>query len=245
MRNVWIKSLGLFLAVLLLFPVSLSAQRSSSSNYSVDQTFFGSGGELNACSGSYCSKQSAGELGVGRTASGNYSALAGFNTTDEPFIEFVVTSANIDLGYLDTAQTKTATGNFYVRAWQSGGYTVRTESDPPTNASGGHQLTPLAAAAASSTGTEQFGMNLVANTVPTTFGANPQQVPDGTFSFGQVLGGYNTANQYKYVKGDSIAESTESSSVTIYTASYIFNIDNTTPSGLYTFNHVIVATGAY
>jgi hypothetical protein len=234
------------IGLLMLTPLSAAAQSSSSSSYRVDQTFFGSGGELNACSGSYCAKQTAGELGVGNTCSTGYCAYAGFNTTDDPFIEFVVTGSNIDLNYLDTTAAKTANGTFSVRAWESGGYVVRTEADPPTNTGpGAQQLTPLAGQTGSSPGNEQFGINLVANTSPTTFGTNPQQIPDATFSFGQVATGYDTPNLFKYAKGDIIAQSLKSSSVTIYTISYLFNINTSTPSGQYTFRHTLVATGTY
>jgi hypothetical protein len=240
--------LAIIFIALLLVPAPALAQSSSSSNYRVDQTFFGSGGELNACStgpAGYCSKQTAGELGIGNTSSAHYQIYAGFNTTDDPYIEFVVTGSNIDLGYLDTSAVKTANGAFYVRAWQAGGYVVRTEADPPTNPSGGHQLTPLSSPTASSAGTEQFGMNLVANTSPATFGTDPQQVPDNTFSFGTAAAGYNTTNQYKYAKGDIVAQATKSTSVTIYTVSYIFNINDATPAGQYNFAHNLVATGTY
>lgn len=231
-------------AILLLFVPSMAyADTSSSTNYRVEQTFFGSGGELNSCSTQYCSKQTLGELAAGETNSLNYRAYAGFNTTDEPYIEFMVTAANIDLGYLDDTVAKTANGTFYVRAWQAGGYAVRTVADPPQN--GADQLNPLATPTASAFGTEQFGINLVANTSPIVFGAVPQQVPDNTFSFGVASAGYNTADQYQYNKGDIIAQSSSSSSVTIYTLSYIFNISDTTPAGQYVFNHVIVATGTY
>lgn len=230
--------------VLLLAPAAVFADTSSSTNYRVEQTFFGSGGELDASSPNYRSKQTLGELGVGNTASANFQAYAGFNTTDDPFIEFVVTGANIDLGYLSTSSATTGAGTFYVRAWQAGGYAVRTESDPPTNAQGGHQITPLGSPAASSPGTEQFGINVVDNSSPNV-GADPQQVPDATFSFGQAATGYGTANQFKYVEGDIIAQSLKSTSVTIYTISYLFNITEVTPSGLYTFNHILVATGTY
>lgn len=232
-------------AIVLLWPVVASAQSSSSTNYRVDQTFFGTGGELDASSASYRAKQTAGELGVGRTSSASYLAQAGFNTTDDPFIELSVTQDNIDLGVLDTAAASTATGTFQVRAWQAGGYSVVTASDPPSNPSGGHQLTPLSSPTASSPGTEQFGMNLVANTSPATFGAAEQQVPDATFSFGAAATGYDTANQFKYQKGNVIAGSTVNTSVTIYTISYIYNISTATPSGQYTFRHDIVAIGMY
>lgn len=229
-----------------VYAVCANGIQSCSNSYSTDQTFFGSGGELNACSAGgtgYCSKQTAGELAIGNTAGTAYQAYAGFNTTDVPFLEFVVTAANINLGVLNTGTTATANGTFSVRAWQSGGYTVVTTSNPPKN--GSYTMVALASPTASAAGTEQFGINLVANTSPATFGAAPQQLPDSTFSFGTAEPGYNTANLYKYVKNDIIARATKSTSVTTYTVSYIFNINSKTPGGTYTFNHILVATGTY
>lgn len=220
------------------------SQASSSPNYEVDQVYFGTGSQ-DASSSNYQSQATVGDLGIGFTSSANYGAYAGFNTTDEPYLEFVVTGNNIDLDYLETTQTKTANGTFYVRAWQASGYSITTESSPPENSNQTHSLSPMAIAGGPVTGTEQFGINLVANTVPTSFGADPQQVPDNTFSFGQVASGYDTANNYKYVKGETVAESSQSTSVTIYTMSYIFNIEENTPSGQYTFNHILVATATY
>lgn len=230
------------LALLLAVPLRVFAASSSSPNYRVDQTFFGSGGELDAQSNSYRARQTAGELGVGNTASNSYQAYAGFNTTEDPFIEFVVTGSNIDLGYLSTSQASTATGTFYVRAWQAGSYMVRTESDPPTNTSGGSQISPLAAPATSSPGTEQFGINLRNNANPDV-GADIQQVH--SFSTGAVAAGYNTVDNFKYAKGDVIAQSASSSGTSIYTISYLFNISEITKSGEYRFTHVLVATGTY
>jgi hypothetical protein len=123
--------LSLLMALTLVFvPLKVAAQSSSSPNYRVDQTIFGTGGELDAQSSTYRSRQTAGELTIGQTDSANFRAFAGFNTTDEPYIEFVVTASNIDLGYLATNSVSTANGIFYVRAWQAEGYVVRTESDP-------------------------------------------------------------------------------------------------------------------
>jgi hypothetical protein len=238
--------LSLLMALTLVFvPLKVAAQSSSSPNYRVDQTIFGTGGELDAQSSTYRSRQTAGELTIGQTDSANFRAFAGFNTTDEPYIEFVVTASNIDLGYLATNSVSTANGIFYVRAWQAEGYVVRTESDPPTNSAGsGSTINPLAAPSASSPGTEQFGINLVDNSNP-DIGTNPVQSPDGTFSFGSVSTGYDTINSFKYAKGDPIAQSSESTSVTVYTISYIFNIDDQTEAGEYVFRHTLVATGTY
>lgn len=217
--------------------------QSSSTNYKVEETFFGTGGELDACSSQYCSRQSAGETAVGNTSSTNYQAQAGFNTTDVPFLEFNVTNGAVDLGVLSTSSTATTTGTFSVRAYLASGYVVLNASDPPRN--GAYSINALTTPTAASTGTEQFGINLVANTSPTTLGANPAQAPDATFGFGTAATGYNTANQYKYVKGDTVAQSTKSSGTTNFTVSYIYNISNVTPGGTYTFNHNLVVIATY
>jgi hypothetical protein len=241
-RNKNLRILVIVLATLLI-PARGYADTSSSTNYRVDQTFFGSGGVLEASSANYKSKQTLGEIGIGNTASTNYGAYAGFNTSDAPYIEFVTTWATIDLGNFSSSSATTTNATFYVRAWQAEGYVVRTESNPPTN--GTYTMNALTSQTASSAGTEQFGINLVSNTSPTTFGSAPQQVPDNTFSFGTVAAGYNTTNVYKYVSGDTIAQSTKSSSITIYTVSYLFNISDVTPAGQITFVHNMVATGTY
>lgn len=85
----------------------------------------------------------------------------------------------------------------------------------------------------------------MANTNPSNVGANPVQVPDASFSFGAAATGYNTANQYKYVKGDTIAYSPKSSSITQYTISYMFNAVARTAAGQYIMNHDLVAVGTY
>src|SRR5579862_7352962 len=93
-----IKCLLLTLLCLLLTPAVALAAQSSSSNYQVNEVFFGSGGELNACSSNFCSKQSAGETAVGNTASPNFQAQAGFNTDRTPFIQFNVSAVSINVG---------------------------------------------------------------------------------------------------------------------------------------------------
>lgn len=233
----------------------VTAAQSCSGSYCVDQTVFGSGSELNACSTNYCSKQSAGELTVGNTSSANYQAQAGNNTDRQPYLQLIVNNANLDLGVLTTTTTKTASATFSVKSYLAGGYVVVNASPPPQN--GGNTINALTTPTASSTGTEQFGINLVANSCPTNnptsgpggcsggLGANPVQVPDNTFSYGQVASGYNTPNLFKYVNGDAIASSSKSSGETDYTISYLFNINDITAGGTFTMNHVLVATATF
>ncbi len=238
-------SVVLAICVSVLCPPVL-AQQSSSTHYSVNEVFFGAGGQLNTCSTSYCSKQAIGETGVGAASSTNYKTQAGFNTDRTPSLTFIVTGGSTDLGVLSTGSTTHATATFSVKSYLASGYVVKTAANPPTGSlPTNHQLSALASPTAASAGTEQFGMNLVANTSPATFGANPVQVPSGTFSFGAAAAGYNTTNLYKYVKGDTVAQSTKSSGETDYTISYIFNISNTTPAGQYQFNDVLVATSTF
>lgn len=234
----------LWLVVFGLFPTFASAAPVyCSTGYCFDESFFGTGGELDASSTNYRAKQSAGETGVGNTSSGNFQAQAGFNTTDQPFIEFSVTGSSTDLGVLSTGITAHTTGTFSLRTYLASGYIIQTASDPPKNSN--YFLTPLSTPTASSAGSEQFGINLVHNTSPANFGADPVQSPDNTFSFGTVTSDYNTPNLYKYVKYDTVASSNQSSGTTIYTVSYIYNVTTTTPGGTYSFNHILVATSTY
>ena len=231
------------LTLVLALPLSAMAIQSCSTSFCVNESVFSSGGQLNACSSNFCSKQTAGEQAVGNASSTNFQTQAGFNTDRAPFIEFNVSNTNIDLGSLTTTTTKTATATFSVKAYLSHGYDVTNASDPPTN--GSYTMQPITIPAGSQVGTEQFGINLVANTSPTTFGSYPVHTPDNTFSFGQVSTDYVTPDFYKYNKGDIIAFSNASSSATNYTISYIFNVGNVTPGGTYTLHHVLVATATF
>lgn len=230
--------------VILAAPISVYAAQSESANYRVNEVFFGSGGELNACSTNYCSKQSAGESAVGNTASTNFQAQGGYNTDRQPYIEFTVSNTNVDLGLLTATSTKTATATFSVKSYLSHGYVVVNASDPPSN--NNYVMQGITGPSVpSAIGTEQFGINLVANTSPVTFGANPLQLPDNTFSYGSVVGDYGIPGNFKYAKGDTVATSTKSTSYTQYTVSYLFNVSNVTPGGTYVLHHVLVATATY
>lgn len=246
--------LSLVLTLLVLFPAVVLAQYSSS-NYKTEETFFGIGGELDSQSANYKGQSSVGSLGVGTYSSANYQTYSGFLTPNEPFLELGIDTSTVDLGTLDTASTKTGVANFHVRAYIDSGYVVKTMSQPPTYTSGAasHTLTNMAALGTSTIGEEQFGINLVANTSPATFGANPSPQPDSTFAFGQAASGYSTTNQYKYNVSDNIACSGTSGScgtssgwgATNYTISYIANISIVTAGGNYTMVHDLVAVATF
>jgi hypothetical protein len=253
-------SLLRLLFVLMLFavvPVTVSAQ-SSSTNYSVDEYYFGVGGELESTSASFQARSALGALGVGRSSSTLYDAEAGFITENEPFLEMVVSGANVDLGTLTpagpsygAAQAGGCSCSFHVRTYLSSQYVVVSVSDPPTNESGVSLAAKSTLGAPSmATNVEEFGINLVANTVPGVLGANPENIPDNSFADGTASTGYNTPDQYKYAKGDTIAESaatanTQAVGHTNYTISYIAKNNGVTPAGLYVMDHTIVVVATF
>lgn len=247
-RNLYITIIFITLFFVFQSNVYVFAQTSASSSYSTREYYFGTGGETGLTSSQYSARAATGALGVGSSTSANYGAEAGSITPVEEYIEFVVTGSTVSLGQQSVANTFQGTASFYVKAYVASGYVVRNAAAPPAITS--HTMAAPSSATASAIGTEQFGINLAVNTCAlclplTTFGATPVQIPDASFSFGAAASGYNTANAYKYVNNDIIAQSTKSSGQTNYTISYILNVNSTTPSGLYVMNHILVATGTY
>jgi len=242
---------GVLALLILACAPKLLAAESSSSNYSVDRVFFGAGGELEACSANYCSKQTAGEIAAGHIAGSAFRANAGFNVEREPYLAFSVAGSTTDLGYLSESGTATTTGTFAVKTYLASGYAVTLASDPPTNVSNPtHQIDGLTTPTTPQVGVEQFGINLVENSnalcgSPVDVGANPVQVPDNTFSFGTVHTDYDNCGQFKYVKGDTVATSSQSTGETDYTISFIYNMSNLTADGDYNFTGELIATSTF
>ncbi len=230
------------LVYLFLSSHRVSAQLTSP-NYKVEETQFGIGGDLDSASTSYKAQLSAGANAAGFVSSSSFWANGGYLTARQEYLEMMVNVATIDLGTLSTASTATGTATFYVRAYSSSGYTVQTVTPPPTN--GTAQLAPMTVAGSPVIGTEQFGINLVANTSPIAFGANPAPVPDSTFAYGAAATGYGTTNQFKYNAGDIIATAPKGVGRTNYTISYIANMAPLTRGGLYTVDQVLVVVASY
>jgi hypothetical protein len=239
------------LSILAVLPVimfslgGLAFAQYSSSHYEANEVFFGTGGDPNQSSANYQASVSAGALGVGRYASANYQAYSGFLTPNEPFLELSIDTATVDMGTVDPGTTQSGQADFHVRAYVDSGYTVQTVSNPPSYQ--GHTLAPMTTLGSSAVGTEQFGINLVHNTSPANFGNDPSPQPNGTFANGIAAPGYDTANQYQYNVGDTIAKTPSGSSgwgLTSYTISYIANASIITPAGRYEMvqDLVVVAT---
>jgi len=211
----------------------------SGSTYRIEEAQVGATGSDNELtSAQFSARATAGDTAVGIVNGTTYQAIGGFTTSDTPELEVIAGGFNLDLGSASNSAALTGSSVFGVRSYLAQGYVVIIRGTPPTQEAN-YTMTSLATQTASSVGVEQFGINLTANTLPTTIGAVPAQVPDGTFSFGVANGNYDDTNQYRYVDGETIAQSSSSSGVTNYTITYLVNISTITRAGTYNFNHSV------
>jgi hypothetical protein len=229
----------------LLLMQSWAHAQYSGSVYKAEEVQVGAVGSDNDLSGSaYKGTATIGDSVVGGASSTNFQAVGGFETTSKPLLEVQVFTTSINLGGLSSSAASTAVGSFSVRTYLASGYNVYTMGPPPTSENT-VTLTPLSTGGTSLPGTPQFGMNLRANTSPVSVGTDPVQVPDATFSFGQVDANYNTPNTYRYNNGERIAYSTQSTGQTNYTESFLYNISAIQSAGTYIFRQSIVVVPTY
>lgn len=243
-RRLWSYVLPVLLAVLLpgIIGRAVFAETSSSSHYQVTQTQFTSGTSSQSCSGSYCAKVSVGDAAVGDAAGTTTAAKFGSITNSDPLLEVIVSAGQSNLGTLTSETTATKTTSVKIRNYLSEGYVLQIVGDPPKF--NGHTLSTSTTPVQSIPGTEQFGINAVANTNPTV-GSNLVQVPDAATSFGEVYPNYASPNLFMFQSGDNVAHSTKSSGETDYTISMIVNISSGTPAGHYSGDFAAVVIPFY
>lgn len=150
-------------------------------------------------------------------------------------LTFTLSTATIALGTLTTATTGTGSHTMTASTNAGSGYSITYTGSTLT--SGGNTITANASAAASTINSQQFGLNLMANTTP-AIGSNVSGGGSGT-----AQTGYSTANQFKFLSGDTVAGSTGPTNTNVFTASYIANINGVTNPGAYTtvLNYVATA----
>ena len=216
-----------------------------SPHYQLEESTLGSGGLIQSTSPSYQSVESVGGAAIGNTGSTNYQVEGGSQTTADPALTFTVNNGTASFGFFSPTAAATATSTFSVSDYTSYGYVVDILGSPPSNE--GHTITPMGTDAdggpqASQTGTNQFGINLVANTAPSAFGANPDH---GQFGVGSAATNYNTPNKFRFVDGETIATGPKSSGITTYTISYLVNVDGLMPGGHYTSDLSLICIATY
>jgi len=141
----------------------------------------------------------------------------------------------LQLGNLSTSAAKWGTSQFIVGTNASFGYAVTVNGTTMT--SGNNIISAMATPAASNAGTSQFGINLRANSSPAV-GADPAG------GSGTLVSGYDTPNQFKFGNGNLVASSSGTTEERKFTVSYLVNVSNLQPIGVYntTLTYICTAT---
>ena len=195
---------------------------------------------LQSASTNYTGSSAFSDLDVGISTSNNFQVATGPQAPRDPMLSFTMLSSVASFGTFTPSSTMTATASFSVSNYTSYGYVVQIYGTTPTHDT--HSIDAMAATNTSQAGVEQFGINLVANTSPASFGANPN---NGQFGYGSVMSNYATPDNFRYVSGETIARATKNSGVTVYTISYVVNVAPLTPGGTYTADQTLIVTGTY
>ena len=161
------------------------------------------------------------------------------------------TSGAINFNQLfSPSDTATATSQMAASTNATNGYNIAVAG--PTLTSGANTIPAMSTAGAGVRGTGQFGLNLKANTTATStvaIGAEIAPVSNGTDLRAQPAAGYNTVDNFKYVSGDSVANSASGgagpTNAQIYTASYIVNVAGSQTAGTYTTTLTYVCTATF
>ena len=143
-----------------------------------------------------------------------------------------------DMGELNADATLTAQSQMAVGTNATAGFAITVSGAPP--AAGTSVIDAPIAPTTSLKGTNQFGINLVANNAPTV-GSDPE----GTWANAIPSPDYSVPDHYKFVAGDVLAYSPNVSLMKKFTVSYIFNSEENLRPGVYTTTITYTASGRF
>lgn len=237
-------SASFILALVVCGSPVLASQVLQSPSYRFDESSIGTGGFTQGSSSNFKIESSTGDIAIGSSESSNFKVDSGTQTSPDPTLTFKMDSPAANFGNFSAATASTSTATFSVINYTSYGYVVQLVGETPKY--GSNDISAMNVTAPSQPGVEQFGVNLVANTSPVSFGANPDNgTAPNNFGFGTVAANYSTPNQFRYVSGETVASAPKSSGKTLYTMSYLINVSNLTPAGEYRTDQTLVVTGTY
>ena len=230
-KNFWQKIISLvFFMGAIGFPLNLWA-RMESTNYIIWADVVSSGGDEQSSSANYILADSIGEALILSATSTSviYGSKAGFREMyPDQYLSFSLSSNEINFSQLSRSEVRSGSHTMTVDTNATKGYIVTVSGN--TLGSVSHTIDAIGSiASVSNVGTEQFGINLVANTDP-AIGANLT----GTAPVGSVASSYDTTNKFAYASGNTIAQATNDINPTTYTISYIANVRVNTEAGSYT-----------
>jgi hypothetical protein len=162
------------------------------------------------------------QLCVGVTVSLNCSAASG---------------DSINLGILSAKQANSGQSQFAAATNSPTGYIVYSLGTTMT--SGNNSIQALGTPSVSLPGSNQFGINLRANSIP----AVGQNVTGGGTA--APTANYNQQNFFKFSDGDAIAASSLPSDYNLFTASYLVNVSSGQAPGVYSTTITYLGVGQF
>ncbi len=152
-----------------------------------------------------------------------------------------VAGSAVNFGTFSTSSTSSGTSVMAASTNGVSGYSITINGTTLTcgSCSGSPTIAALASQTASSTGTAQFGTNLRVNTTPSV-GADPTGTGSGTYT-----ANYGTANQFRFVTGDSVASASGATNANTFTVSYIVNVPGSQAAGTYTATMTYICTATF
>lgn len=152
-----------------------------------------------------------------------------------------VAGSAVNFGSFDSTAVKSGTSVMAASTNGISGYsiTVNGSTLTCTACAGSPTIAALASQTASSVGTAQFGANLRSNSTPSV-GADPSGSGSGSYT-----ANYGTANQYRFVTGDSVASAAASTAANTFTVSYIVNVPGNQAAGTYTATMTYICTATF
>ena len=143
-----------------------------------------------------------------------------------------------DMGELSSISTLSARSQMAVGTNATGGFAITANGG--SMSAGTSVIDNVLAPTESKPGTNQFGINLVANNSPVV-----GDDPEGEWANAIASIDYSVPNKYKFVNGDVIAYSPNVSLMKKFTVSYIVNSNKDLAPGIYSTTINYVASGRF
>ncbi|MEK7113252.1 MAG: hypothetical protein AAB873_00315, partial [Patescibacteria group bacterium] len=153
-------------------------------------------------------------------------------------LTFSLSANSVALGTLSSSAVTSGSHTVTLATNASNGLVLTYSGTTLT--SGANTITAISSATTSSVGTEQFGINAKDNATP-----NVGAECSGSVPIAAAATGYATADNFKFVTGETLISSNVAINSTTCTISYISNIAAPTESGSYTTTLTYTVTASF
>jgi hypothetical protein len=152
-----------------------------------------------------------------------------------------VSGSAVNFGTFSSSTPSTGTSVMAASTNGGSGYSITINGSTLTCSacSGTPTIAALATQTASSAGSAQYGVNLKDNATPNV-GAEVSGPGSGV-----ATANYGTADQYRFVTGDSVSAAAAATDADTFTVSYVVNVPGSQAAGTYTATMTYIATATF